>query len=307
MKKLDIWVHNNIQKKIQKLGKKHKVILYAAQEYEVSGDFDPSNVQCPENISYIYGSAGIEEEFYQCYSTSKSIDFWYNFWLYSALWQIDISHLGIPSNNKLFISLNNVARLHRCMLMDSLYKNGLLSDNIVSWHDPKPKYRFKYWSPKIMQLNDNFIKEKSQYRIPKEYSCALFNLIAEATVDVVFLTEKTWHAILCGKPFLVLGAPGIHKFLRSKGYKLFDNVIDYSFDNETDLGKRIEMLVQEIKKLENKNYKKIYKELEHICKHNKQLAIKHIKNQEGVPESAKEYNYYRIIINEATQKLCLID
>ena len=307
MKKLDIWVHNNIQKKIQKLGKKHKVILYAAQEYEISGDFDPSNVQCPENISYIYGSAGIEEEFYQCYSTSKSIDFWYNFWLYSALWQIDISHLGIPSNNKLFISLNNVAHLHRCMLMDSLYKNGLLSDNIVSWHDPKPEYRFKYWSPKIMQLNDNFIKEISQDRIPKEYSCALFNLIAETTVDVVFLTEKTWHAILCSKPFLILGAPGIHKFLKSKGYKLFDNVIDYSFDNKTDLEKRIEMLVQEIKKLENKNYKKIYKELEHICKHNKQLAIKHIKNQEGVPESAKEYNYYRIIINEATQKLCLID
>jgi hypothetical protein len=139
--------------------------------------------------------------------------------------------------------------------------------------------------------------------LPAEYNDALFNLVAESTVDTIFITEKTWHPILAEKPFLVLAAPGLHHFLKSKGYKLFDNIIDYSFDLEPDLEKRTDMLVQQLKKLENQNYSSLYSDMKYICKHNKNLAITHIKNQEGVPNIAKQFKYYQRIIQEAQCKL----
>lgn len=309
MKQLYIWSDTNIVNELYKLDPTSRAVVYCAEEYIVNDEFNPFKLNNSKNISYIFGSAGIEKTIYKQYiDNSKCVDFWYNFWLYLALWQIDLTNLTTPTNSCLFISLNYNAHDHRCLLLDTLEKYNLIKNNIISWHgvNISTTYKWNYWNPKVMQLSDTFAINQRQSCIPAEYNDVLFNLIAETTIEVVFLTEKTWHAILCEKPFLVLGAPGFHAFLKSKGYKLFDSIIDYSFDQEENLEKRIEMLIQELKKLENQNYQAIYQDIKYICKHNKQLAIEHIKSQEGIPENAKQFKYYQMIIKEAQCRLDIL-
>ena len=310
MEQFYIWDSDyNIIQKLCELPKDTPTVVYCAEEYELEQKFHPEFLSNCDNIFYVFGSAGTDTIFYKKYiENSKKLYFWYNFWLYQAATIINLKNLSIPTNKKLFISLNHLGHDHRCCLIDTLEKYNLLKNNIFTWHNigVPAEYNWKYWTPSLVHLNDEFSKIKHQHILPAEYDDALFNLVAESTVDTIFITEKTWHPILAEKPFLVLAAPGLHHFLKSKGYKLFDNIIDYSFDLEPDLEKRTDMLVQQLKKLENQNYSSLYSDMKYICKHNKNLAITHIKNQEGVPNIAKQFKYYQEIIQEAQCKLDIL-
>ena len=46
----------------------------------------------------------------------------------------------------------------------------------------------------------------------------------------VFLTEKTWKVIKYGQPFVLVGPAGSLQELRDMGYRVFDDVIDNSYD-----------------------------------------------------------------------------
>ena len=302
LEQLHIWTDTNLGKKLNKFSYNSEILAFCAEEYDVDYAFDLSTLSNPKNVSFVFGSAGIEKKFYkQYFKMSKRTDFWYNFWLYQSAEKIDITNLLDPINSCLFISLNYKEHSHRCLMLDILKKHKLVKDNIISWHgvDALTTYKWKYWKPETMYLTDNFKNTQRQHRVPLEYNNALFNLVAESTTDVIFVTEKTWHAILCKKPFIVLGAVGFHRFLKSKGYKLFEDLIDYSFDQEKNLEKRTEMLVLELKKLEQQDYNSLYQKIKHVCEYNQSLAFQHIRNQEGVPNLAKQFKYYQEIIKEA--------
>jgi hypothetical protein len=50
----------------------------------------------------------------------------------------------------------------------------------------------------------------------------------------VFLTEKTFKPIKHGQMFFVAGPAGSLQVLRDLGYRVFDSVLDNSYDLETD-------------------------------------------------------------------------
>ena len=310
MKQFHIWNGDyNIKQKLCELPEETLAVVYCAEEYELEYNFDPASLSNSENIFYVFGSSGTDTNFYKKYiENSRKSYFWYNFWLYQAATIVNLKNLSTPTNRHLFISLNHIGYNHRCCLIDTLEKYNLLKNNIFTWHNigVSDNYNWKYWTPALIHLDDEFSKIKHQHVLPAEYDDALFNLVAESTVETIFVTEKTWHAILAEKPFLVLAAPKFHHFLKSKGYKLFDNIIDYSFDLEPDLKKRTDMLVQQLKTLENQNYSALHSDMKYICKHNKNLAISHIKNQEGVPNIVKQFKYYQRIIQEAQCKLDIL-
>jgi len=79
---------------------------------------------------------------------------------------------------------------------------------------------------------------------------SLFELVTETHADgpIVF-TEKTFWPIQEGIPFLQVNSPGSLKKLREMGYLTFSKYIDESYDDETDLEKRIRKIVREIKRL----------------------------------------------------------
>ena len=135
-----------------------------------------------------------------------------------------------------------------------------------------------------MLLDEAYPKKFDQYvTIPKEYGTSFMNLISETTIEHIFITEKTATAIYAKKPFLIWGAPGIHRFLADKGFLLYTEIFDYSFDEVDDDQLRLIMILQQVENLKNTDLyklrmlliKKLNKNLEWACKVRKQWYRNH--------------------------------
>ena len=70
---------------------------------------------------------------------------------------------------------------------------------------------------------------------PKFHSC-LFNIAAETSSQSeanwrsVFLTEKTWKAIMQRQIPIWYGVPGLVEHVRSLGFDTFDDILDHHYD-----------------------------------------------------------------------------
>lgn len=71
------------------------------------------------------------------------------------------------------------------------------------------------------------------------YTRSMCNIVLETHYEAdnshgAFVTEKVWKCIKYGQPFVVVGTAGTLGVLRSAGYRVFDNVIDNSYDDLPD-------------------------------------------------------------------------
>jgi hypothetical protein len=83
------------------------------------------------------------------------------------------------------------------------------------------------------------------------------------------LTEKTLRPMACGKPFMLVSTPGSLSYLRSYGFHTFGDIIDESYDQETDVLKRLQKVVSEMQRLHcDPQKQKIYQELQQRAQHN---------------------------------------
>ena len=65
------------------------------------------------------------------------------------------------------------------------------------------------------------------------------------------ITEKTFRAIALEMPFVLVAPAGSLAYMREYGFKTFGDVIDESYDNETNDIQRVEKVVQLLKDLDN--------------------------------------------------------
>ena len=84
-----------------------------------------------------------------------------------------------------------------------------------------------------------------QELVPVEYLQSNINLVLEADIDTLFITEKTWKPIVFKKPFIIYGGKGIHSKLEELGFKLHTELFDYSFDNEDN---RLDLICEQVNK-----------------------------------------------------------
>jgi hypothetical protein len=75
--------------------------------------------------------------------------------------------------------------------------------------------------------------------VPKYHVNSYCNIVMETHFDAdqsggTFLTEKTFKPIKHGQMFFVAGPAGSLQALRDLGYRVFDSVLDNSYDQETD-------------------------------------------------------------------------
>lgn len=87
----------------------------------------------------------------------------------------------------------------------------------------------------------------------KYYTNAYCNIVIETHFDAdqchgTFLTEKTFKPIKHGQLFFIAGPAGSLDILRELGYRVFDNVLDNSYDTAVSSTARWEMLQQAIAK-----------------------------------------------------------
>lgn len=167
-----------------------------------------------------------------------------------------------------YITLNNISKNHRCMIMDLLAKHDLINKGAIAWRDIRRNcddirhtfsddmtdslyfgYPYKYWKPKRMILDQNINDRFFQETLPIEFNQSFMQLVTESDDEIVFFSEKTATPILLNKLFLIAGAKGYHIGLKNRGFELYDEIFDYSFDSENNDTIRYEGLVENVKKI----------------------------------------------------------
>lgn len=133
------------------------------------------------------------------------------------------------------------------------------------------------FKPMILDIeSNNFSQDNINLTTVSHYEQTYFSVISETSMTVRFVTEKIYKPIYNLHPFIIIGAPKILEYLRSKGYLTFDELFDESYDLEPDHIKRINMVIEEIDKFckkSNKEKELIFQKLTDKLLHNKRHYI----------------------------------
>jgi len=84
----------------------------------------------------------------------------------------------------------------------------------------------------------------------------------------VYISEKTWKAMMSFMPFMILGAPGTISRLQQMGFLTFGDFWDESYDSINNLYERAVMIVNNLQALKNKDWNKLYQTIRPILLHN---------------------------------------
>ena len=86
----------------------------------------------------------------------------------------------------------------------------------------------------------------------KDINQSAIQVVAETIFDKrIHLTEKTLRPLACGQPFILVAGPNSLQYLKSYGFKTFSPWINESYDSELNPDKRLNMVVQEMKRIED--------------------------------------------------------
>jgi hypothetical protein len=190
-----------------------------------------------------------------------------------------------------FISLNNRSHFHRCVFIDEMAKQDLLDKGVVTWvkHlNENSDFPYKHFDNRQLLLSDNFDKRLDSFLIPEEYNLSLFHVVTEATHKATFITEKTMIPTLLKKPYIVIGSQGYNSKLVELGFKLYDEIFDYSFDLEPDIFKRTELFVKNINKILTIDLVEAYKLIIPKIIYNYNHAFEIMKNKSFIPDVIKK-------------------
>ena len=203
---------------------------------------------------------------------------------------------------KLFICLNYEPRHHRCVMMDKLFKNDLFKYGHVTWNKLSQNhslYNFSFWKEKIMKFDMKFDFEDDSNKVgPKRYYSDkflnlsyLFNVVGETSEfeDVFFITEKTYKNLLLGIPFICYGATKQNTILKEFGFKLYDEIFDYTFDDFPKLEDRLDYIVNVLNDLKDKNYNEIYSLIQEKIEFNKNRCYELFHRDPYVPKEIIKY------------------
>lgn len=105
-------------------------------------------------------------------------------------------------------------------------------------------------------------------RIGPDYLEYNLEIIAETVYDFPHITEKTVRPLLAGMPFTVVTAPFYLKYLKNFGFETYYNFFDESYDNELQLEKRIDLMLDVVKDIKNSNLSTLFNDTKEIREHN---------------------------------------
>jgi hypothetical protein len=108
----------------------------------------------------------------------------------------------------------------------------------------------------------------------KDYVETGLEIVLETIVDDQrwHLTEKTLRPIACGHPFMILGTPGVLRYLRRYGFKTFSPLIDESYDDMQDPVERMQAIIDVMKRIaamSTADKLVLYQQMQAISRHNK--------------------------------------
>lgn len=143
-------------------------------------------------------------------------------------------------------------KLQRILPLSYFYDNGYLNENL-EWSFHYQDHHYDYLKENL-NYNETELKTfiEAVSRKPDEikefdqsfdhngfpydvnlYRDTNWSIISESSYEneIMWITEKTYRAILNRHPFFILGQQGTLESLKSKGYRTFDYVCKYPYDN----------------------------------------------------------------------------
>jgi hypothetical protein len=172
-------------------------------------------------------------------------------------------------------------RLHRDMFFEKLEKekfsNLIGYGSWISGLDKSESGGIEHGTGNISGTNvvyniqSDALANISKFVPYKIYNQTWFSIVLETDFDRSFFTEKIAKALVAKKPFLLLSAPGSLRDLRRLGFKTFAHVWDESYDEELELERRIDLIIEQYNIINCSDPAKIYKECIPVIEHNQQL------------------------------------
>ena len=168
-----------------------------------------------------------------------------------------------------FTVLNRLHKSWRAMAMTDLQHNGILDNSYWSYcetgefadaecaieidHISGLRTRTEEFLKSAPYISDELdFDRRNNHRtlIPKYHVNSYCNIVMETHFDIgksgTFLTEKTFKPIKHGQMFFVAGPAGSLQVLRDLGYRVFDSVLDNSYDLEPNATQRWQALTRSI-------------------------------------------------------------
>jgi hypothetical protein len=136
-----------------------------------------------------------------------------------------------------------------------------------------------------------------------DYAQTGMEIVLETLFDDsrLHLTEKALRPIACGKPFMLVATAGSLQYLRSYGFETFGDVIDESYDLETDPVARLNAVIQEMTRISSLNALDkivLWNQLHRIAERNKQRFFSAEWQASIIQEYADNMNQALIIMNQ---------
>lgn len=258
-----------------------KINLFAGEEWELRCDWnnhsyyqDLCEFATNKELNIIVGchETDLHKKNFIC-PPKANVHYWPTHWIHHTASKLKpIIHPKPQTIKKIFMSLNNKAHPHRCMMMDHISMNNLFEHGDVSWHETNVRYDFKHWKMTPMQLDEDYPRMLDSYNtLPKSFSSTLISLVAEANMKAHFVTEKTWMPVFFKRPFMIFGPQGIHREIKGLGFKLPDE-IDYSFDAIEDDAQRCQTIMEVLKTFIGQDLDHLRKTMEPVLNHNYEVA-----------------------------------
>ena len=172
--------------------------------------------------------------------------------------------LDVNTIDTAYMCLNRKPHWHRQKLYNKLQAMNLVNQGIVSMGGDGQAVVALAQDRDHDTLAPNATRD--HYGIPNDivslghlgnWQRHLLNVVTETFYDINrsgFVSEKIYKPIGFRHPFMVLGKTGILTYLKSQGFVTYDNLFDESYDNESDLQKKISLILDNVSNYEKCPY-----------------------------------------------------
>ena len=202
-----------------------------------------------------------------------------------------------------FTALNRIHKWWRGSIMSDLHSNGLLTNSQWSYNttvtdgdrpedNPISIHSVPGWAETLTEFLSNGPyycdgPNEAAHNDHRSINTDLYlnsycHIVIETLFDVdqsggAFLTEKTYKCLKFGQPFIIVGAAGSLQALRDAGYRVFDGLIDNSYDTIVDNTQRWLAVKDAIAKIKNQHMHSWYLKCMPDLIHNQELYIQRTK------------------------------
>ena len=200
------------------------------------------------------------------------------------------------TRSKIFTALNRTHKWWRASCMSDLYFSGLLENSMWSYNtdctindneadNPLELDSVDGWRDNVHNfINqgpyacDNYtsVMHNDHHDVNVDLYQSYCHIVLETHFDAdqsqgTFITEKTWKVIKYGQPFVIVGPAGSLQTLRDAGYRVFDHVIDNSYDSIVDNTQRWIAVKKTLTTIQNSDLPHWFDACQSDIRHNQQL------------------------------------